>query len=112
MSNEEKLRDYLKLVTANLQQTRRRLREVERQSREPVAIIGMGCRFPGGVQEPEQLWELLAAGTDAVSGLPGTRGWDLDGLYDPDPAHPGTSNVRSGGFVHGAGDFEIGRAHV
>jgi acyl transferase domain-containing protein len=108
MSNEEKLRDYLKLVTANLQQTRRRLREVERQSREPVAIIGMGCRFPGGVQDPEQLWELLAAGTDAVSGLPSTRGWDLDGLYDPDPAHPGTSNVRSGGFVHGAGDFDPG----
>ncbi|WP_042397188.1 type I polyketide synthase [Streptacidiphilus carbonis] len=108
MSNEEKLRDYLKLATVNLRQTRRRLRELEEQSREPVAIIGMGCRFPGGVQAPEQLWELLTAGTDAVSGLPGTRGWDLDGLYDPDPAHPGTSNVRSGGFVHGAGEFDPG----
>ena len=108
MSNEEKLRDYLKMVTANLQQTRRRLREVEEQSQEPVAIIGMGCRFPGGVQAPEHLWELLTAGTDAVSGLPGTRGWDLDGLYDPDPAHPGTSHVRSGGFVHGAGEFDPG----
>ncbi|MFD0660968.1 type I polyketide synthase [Thermocatellispora tengchongensis] len=108
MSNEEKLRDYLKLVTANLQQTRRRLREVEEQSQEPIAIIGMGCRFPGGVQAPEDLWELLTAGTDAVCGLPGTRGWDLDALYDPDPAHPGTSHVRSGGFVHDAGDFDPG----
>ena len=108
MSNEEKLRDYLKLVTANLQQTRRRLRDVEDRSREPIAIIGMGCRFPGGVQDPEQLWELLANGTDAVSGLPGTRGWDLDGLYDPDPAHPGTSHVRSGGFVRDAGEFDPG----
>jgi len=108
MSNEEKLRDYLRLVTANLQQTRRRLREVEKKSREPVAIIGMGCRFPGGVDDPEQLWTLLTAGTDAVSGLPSTRGWDLDGLYHPDPAHPGTSNVRSGGFVHDAGDFDPG----
>ncbi|QMU69824.1 type I polyketide synthase [Streptacidiphilus sp. P02-A3a] len=108
MSNDEKLRNYLKLVTANLQQTRRRLREVEEQSQEPVAIIGMGCRFPGGVQHPEQLWELLTAGTDAVSGLPRTRGWDLDGLYHPDPAHPGTSHVRSGGFLHDAGEFDPG----
>ena len=108
MSNEEKLRDYLKLVTANLQQTRRRLRDVEDRGREPIAIIGMGCRFPGGVRDPEQLWELLANGTDAVSGLPGTRGWDLDGMYDPDPAHPGTSHVRSGGFVRDAGEFDPG----
>ncbi|GAB1818703.1 type I polyketide synthase [Herbidospora sp. RD11066] len=108
MSNEEKLRDYLKLVTANLQQTRRRLREVEEQSREPIAIVGMGCRFPGGVRDPEQLWALLTAGADAVSGLPGSRGWDLDGMYHPDPAHPGTSHVRSGGFVHDAGDFDPG----
>ncbi|HEV2634962.1 MAG TPA: SDR family NAD(P)-dependent oxidoreductase [Actinocrinis sp.] len=108
MSNEEKLRDYLKLVTANLQQTRRRLREVQEQSREPIAIVGMACRFPGGVQDPEQLWQLLAAGTDAVSGLPGSRGWDLAGLYDPDPARPGTSTVRSGSFVHDAGEFDPG----
>nr|WP_062342612.1 type I polyketide synthase [Herbidospora sakaeratensis] len=108
MSNEEKLRDYLRLVTANLQQTRRQLRDVEEQSREPVAIVGMGCRFPGGVRDPEGFWDLLTAGSDAVSGLPGARGWDLDGMYHPDPAHPGTSHVRSGGFVHDAGDFDPG----
>ncbi len=106
MMNEDKLRDYLKRATTDLRQARRRVRELESRDQEPIAIVGMGCRFPGGVGGPGELWRLLAEGTDAVSGFPEDRGWDVDALYDPDPERPGKVYTRQGGFLRDAADFD------
>ncbi|WP_422070675.1 type I polyketide synthase [Streptomyces hoynatensis] len=73
---------------------------------EPIAVVGIGCRFPGGVESPEELWELLAAGRDTVTGLPEDRGWDLGRLFHPDPDRPGTTYARHGSFLDSAGDFD------
>jgi acyl transferase domain-containing protein/acyl carrier protein len=106
MTDESKLVDYLKRVTANLQETRERLREVEAAEAEPIAIVAMGCRYPGEVRSPEDLWELVAEGRDAIGGFPTDRGWNLDTLFDADPDSPGTSYVSEGGFIHDVGEFD------
>ncbi|AVV44101.1 polyketide synthase [Streptomyces sp. P3] len=108
MSDEEKLLGYLKKVTADLHQTRQRLAAAEAHRNDPVAIVAMGCRFPGGVSDPDDLWRLLDDGGDAMSEWPRDRGWDIDSLYDPTPGTPGRSYTRTGGFIDRVGDFDAG----
>ncbi|MDO3647386.1 type I polyketide synthase [Nocardia mangyaensis] len=106
MGNDDRLREYLRRATAELQQTRRRLRSAEAQNSEPIAIVGMACRYPGGVMTPEDLWRLVDNGVDAVSGMPTDRGWDINRIYDPEPGIPGKTYSTEGGFLYEAGDFD------
>ncbi|MFH9986805.1 type I polyketide synthase [Streptomyces luteogriseus] len=100
MVSDDKLVDYLKRVTADLKRTRQRVHELESGSVEPIAVVAMGCRFPGGITTPEDLWEFVRLGGDAVSAFPTDRGWHTDRLR-------GTFR-RAGGFLYDAGDFDAG----
>ncbi|WP_455711316.1 type I polyketide synthase [Streptomyces goshikiensis] len=106
VANEAKLREYLKKVTTDLDEAYGRLRDIESQAHEPIAITAMSCRFPGGVRSPEELWELLASGGDALTAFPTDRGWDLEHLFSDDPDDQGTSTTREGGFLSGASAFD------
>lgn len=103
MADERRLRDYLKRVTLELRSARRELAESEARRREPVAIVGMACRYPGNAHTPEALWQLLADGTDTRSPFPTDRDWD-ERLHDP--AGPLGCPTTHGGFLHDAADFD------
>ncbi|WDI22599.1 SDR family NAD(P)-dependent oxidoreductase [Streptomyces rochei] len=100
-ASQDKLRDYLRKTLADLRTTKQRLRDTERRATEPVAIVGMSCRLPGGVRTPERFWELLDTGTDALTPLPTDRGWNLDTAFDDERPYR-----REGGFLYDAGRFD------
>jgi acyl transferase domain-containing protein/acyl carrier protein len=104
VTNEEKIRYYLKRATADLRKANKRIGELESACVEPVAIVGMACRFPGGIDRPEQLWRLVACGREAISGFPTDRGWDLAALAGS--AGPGASVAAEGGFLPEVGGFD------
>ncbi|MBL1114395.1 polyketide synthase docking domain-containing protein, partial [Streptomyces sp. 110] len=116
MADDERLLSYLRRATADLREARARiaaLDEAAGRDDEPIAIVGMACRYPAGpgasdVGSPEDLWRLVMDGTDATSDFPADRGWNVDAVYDPKPGRAGRSYVRRGGFLRDAAAFDAG----
>ena len=103
---DQKIVEALRASLKENERLRRENGQLIGASREPIAIIGMGCRYPGGVRSPEDLWRLVDEGVDAVGAFPEDRGWDVQGIYDPDPERTGRTYSREGGFLYDAAQFD------
>ncbi|WP_234776801.1 type I polyketide synthase, partial [Mycobacterium tuberculosis] len=101
-----RLGSYIRTELAGLPQEIKHTPAVRTTSEDPIAIVGMACRYPGGVNSPDDMWDMLIQGRDVLSEFPADRGWDLAGLYNPDPDAAGACYTRTGGFVDGVGDFD------
>jgi acyl transferase domain-containing protein/NADPH:quinone reductase-like Zn-dependent oxidoreductase/acyl carrier protein len=108
MTNDDKVVEYLKRVAAELHQTRARLRQAEERRTEPIAIVGAACRYSGGIDSPEALWQVVSGGGETLGDFPADRGWDLGALFNSDPGHYGTTYQRRGGFLADASQFDAG----
>ncbi|UYP17334.1 SDR family NAD(P)-dependent oxidoreductase [Rhodococcus sp. Z13] len=106
MTDQATLLDYLKRVTAELYQVKEKLRESEAVRHEPIAVIGMGCRFPGGVRSPEDLWRVVESGSETVTGFPEDRGWNAAALYDPKADRAGKTYTLQGSFLDDPAGFD------
>ncbi|MEW2626064.1 beta-ketoacyl synthase N-terminal-like domain-containing protein [Streptomyces sp. NPDC048106] len=106
MTREEQIVEALRRSVKDNQRLRQEIQTLRDRTREPVAVVSMACRLPGGVRSPEDMWEVLVRGEETLSEFPDDRGWDLDALYDPTPGLPGRCYTRVGGFLDGAGDFD------
>lgn len=105
-NSEEKLVDALRVSLKETERLREENRKLSDSAREPIAIVGMACRFPGGVTTPDELWSMLVDGRDGIGEFPTDRGWELERLYDPSGLRTGTTYTREGGFLHQAPDFD------
>ncbi|BBY27309.1 type I polyketide synthase [Mycolicibacterium sediminis] len=100
--------EALRKALVQVERLKNQNRALLERSGEPIAVVGMSCRYPGGVESPEDLWQMVAEGRDVISDLPDDRGWDVANLFDPDPDAPGKSYANTGGFVERVGDFDAG----
>ncbi len=103
-----RLAGYMRTELAGVPQEIKQVPAVRATGDDPIAIVGMACRFPGGVNSPDDLWDMVAQGRDVLTEFPSDRGWDLAGLFNPDPDVPGACYTRTGGFVDGVADFDPG----